>query len=194
MAQIRTGYFEEWVGRALRIGVFIAGALGLSSCAYVPSTYMGLSTSAGPTKAESARLAAARRAWPATRGPCFAADAGLSLDCELMPLGALTLAAYANDRHAQMELGRRFEEGEGVPLDLERAERLYTRAGRTTGGPIWIYVPGVGDNPGGVQRFETPYDYGLPEARVRLARLTERSEIRAVKRAIDGQAAVSEDE
>jgi len=49
----------------------------------------------------------------------FAKDAA---DPELQSLARL---ARSGDKHAQLKLGIRYEEGRGVPVDLERARDLY---------------------------------------------------------------------
>lgn len=38
----------------------------------------------------------------------------------------------------------RYEEGRGLPIDLLRAERLYSLAAADSGGAMWVYVPSVG--------------------------------------------------
>lgn len=47
-------------------------------------------------------------------------------------LQALARRAQAGDKHAQLDLGIRYEEGRGVPVDLGRAARLYRMAAEST--------------------------------------------------------------
>jgi TPR repeat protein len=49
-------------------------------------------------------------------------------------LQSLAQRARGGDKHAQLELGIRFEAGLGVPVDWARAERLYGLAAATSGG------------------------------------------------------------
>jgi hypothetical protein len=103
------------------------------------------------------------------------------LPCELMPLSNLATHASLGHRHSLLELGVRFENGRGVRRDFDKAEELYLAAGRENSGTIHIWVPGVGDAPGSVQRFNKPFDPGLPEAFERLRAL------RAKRAALAGQ-------
>jgi hypothetical protein len=66
---------------------------------------------------------------------------------ELRNLAAL---ASSGDKHAQLELGIRFEEGRGVPIDRNRAITLYRLAAAGSGGPLWVWVPAMVDVPGRV--------------------------------------------
>jgi hypothetical protein len=88
-------------------------------------------------------------------------------------LQGLAMRAQAGDKHAQLELGVRYEEGRGVPIDLRRAERLYLMAASDSGGTTYVYSPPVGRNGRGqVIPVDTgPRQHGLPEARVRLDEL-----------------------
>lgn len=91
---------------------------------------------------------------------------------------ALAQRASGGDRHALLELGIRFEEGNGVPVDWGRAERLYSMAAATTGGTTMVYVPPV--RPGSSGRVmpmsSGPVIHGLPAARERLRTLRKRIE------------------
>ena len=53
------------------------------------------------------------------------------------------------------ELGIRFEEGRGVPRDLEKARKLYRIAVISTGGTTFYYSPGANGNAG----LRTPGSY-----------------------------------
>lgn len=91
-----------------------------------------------------------------------------------LQLQALASRARAGNKHAQLELGIRYEEGEGVPVDLERARALYRGAASDTGGTIWVYSPPVGNAPGRVIPLDGgPKEFGLREAQWRLKRLKE---------------------
>jgi hypothetical protein len=57
---------------------------------------------------------------------------------------SLARRAQSGDKQAQLDLGIRLEEGNGVPVDRKRAIRLYRQAASDSGGTIWIYVPPSG--------------------------------------------------
>ena len=88
-------------------------------------------------------------------------------------LQELARRAQAGDKHAQLDLGIRYEEGRGVPVDLERAKKLYRAAATESGGTIQIYTPPVGENGQGrvVSHNRGPIQPGLPEADRRLQSL-----------------------
>ena len=98
----------------------------------------------------------------------------------------LAQRAAAGDKWAQLELGIRFEEGRGVPVDWSRAARLYRQAAASTGGTIMVYVPPV--RPGGAGRVmpisSGPRTAGLPQARARLEALRKRRRAGAEPRRI----------
>lgn len=93
-------------------------------------------------------------------------------------LSALASRAAGGDRHALLDLGIRFEEGRGVPLDWDRAADLYRSAAASSGGTMMIYVPPT--RPGGTGSVmpvnSGPVIPGLPEARDRLDALRKRRE------------------
>jgi hypothetical protein len=88
-------------------------------------------------------------------------------------LQALAQRAKVGDKQAQLELGIRYEEGLGVPVDIGRAKRLYGSAARESGGTTHVYSPPIGKNsPGRVLPISRgPRQAGLAEARARLAAL-----------------------
>ncbi|MDQ8757647.1 hypothetical protein RCO27_15565 [Sphingosinicella sp. LHD-64] len=88
-------------------------------------------------------------------------------------LQGLAMRAQAGDKQAQLELGIRYEEGRGVPVDLRRAERLYRMAASDSGGTMYVYSPPVGQNGRGqvVPINSGPRQIGLAEARRRLENL-----------------------
>ncbi|HEX5537713.1 MAG TPA: hypothetical protein VFX27_11010, partial [Sphingobium sp.] len=51
---------------------------------------------------------------------------------------ALAQRAQRGDKQAQLDLGIRFEEGNGVPQDKARAVKLYRQATSDSGGTIWV--------------------------------------------------------
>ena len=53
----------------------------------------------------------------------------------------LARSALTGDKHAQLALGIRYEQGDGVAADPERARKLYRAAATQTGGTIYVYVP-----------------------------------------------------
>ena len=82
----------------------------------------------------------------------------------------LARSALTGDKHAQLALGIRYEEGDGVAADPKRARRLYRAAAGTTGGTIYVYVPATRK---GGKGYVTPVNMGLrveglAEARARL--------------------------
>jgi hypothetical protein len=85
----------------------------------------------------------------------------------------LAARAQSGDKHAQLELGIRFEEGRGVPRDLAKAERLYRLAATDSGGTMWIYSPPVKEGASGrvIPVERGPLQPGLEEASRRLAAL-----------------------
>ena len=84
-------------------------------------------------------------------------------------LADLASRAQAGNKQAQLELGIAYEEGRGVPRDLRRAAALYRLASADSGGARWVWVPGVGGQPGRVQNLGGGQrQRGLAEARTRL--------------------------
>jgi hypothetical protein len=90
---------------------------------------------------------------------------------------ALARRAQSGDKQAQLELGIREEEGRGVPMDSELAERLYRMAATDSGGTAYVYLPPVGKHGRGrvaaISRGSARW--GLADARVRLERLRSRA-------------------
>jgi hypothetical protein len=101
-------------------------------------------------------------------------------------LSGLAMRASSGDRHALLELGIRFEEGRGVPVDLRRAARLYRQAAATTGGTTMIYVPATRRGGSGYVMPVNlgPVVHGLPEARDRLRALRKRRAAEGTQRRI----------
>jgi hypothetical protein len=91
-------------------------------------------------------------------------------------LQALARRAQAGDKHAQLELGVRYEEGRGVSADLHRAEQLYRMAASDSGGTTYVYSPPVGKHGRGrvIPVTQQIRRAGLPEARTRLDLLSKR--------------------
>jgi hypothetical protein len=119
---------------------------------------------------------------PATRYQGVSLAAG-GADPEIQSLAS---RAATGDKWAQLELGIRFEEGRGVPMDWRRAARLYRAASRTTGGTIMVYMPPVRrGGTGSVMPVSTgPRMPGLPEARARLDALRKRRQAEGSPRRI----------
>ncbi|MEM6267591.1 MAG: hypothetical protein AAF707_08700 [Pseudomonadota bacterium] len=136
----------------------------LAGCA--SSTYFGIDTDAGPTPQEQAVVLASLEDPPKAEGPCYDYDNEVYLRCDLMPLSGLALEASDNNRHAQLELGKRFEDGRGVEEDLDSAEWLYHYAATATG-PVALFLP----NSGVFLPLQGTYKPGLREARNRLEEL-----------------------
>ena len=82
----------------------------------------------------------------------------------------LARGAAAGDKYAQLDLGIRYEEGNGVPRNLKRARRLYRLAATPSGGTQYVYTPPVRK---GGKGMVTPMNMGprvegLEEAKRRL--------------------------
>lgn len=93
-----------------------------------------------------------------------------TLPCELVPLPLLSQMARSNaNKHAQLEMGKRYEEGRGLAQDYAKARRFYRMAGRDLKrGHVGTAIEA------GLGRPRTPGHLvaaGLPEARKRLRRL-----------------------
>jgi hypothetical protein len=88
-------------------------------------------------------------------------------------LQALARRAAAGDKQAQLELGIRYEEGNGVPLNLGVARILYMGAAATTGGTFYFYSPPVGGMKSGnmIPVNTGVHSTGLEAARARLQKL-----------------------
>jgi len=89
---------------------------------------------------------------------------------------ALAQRAQAGDKQAQLDLGIRFEEGNGVPRDIKRTMKLYRQAASDSGGMMWVYSPSPG---GGAPARVTPVDKGprqagLDEAKRKLCKIRSR--------------------
>ncbi|MEA3017205.1 MAG: hypothetical protein QOI38_1927 [Sphingomonadales bacterium] len=101
---------------------------------------------------------------------------GISLSAENgdEDLRAIARLAAAGNKRAQLALGIRFETGDGVPVDLRRAARLYRLAAATTHNRD-AYYPSVRMKTAGklLRTYETPR-FGLPEAQARLDALRQR--------------------
>jgi len=95
---------------------------------------------------------------------------GGAADSELQELAR---RAHAGDKQAQLQLGIAFEDGLGVPVDLDRASRLYQQAASDSGGAVYIYSPPVGREGSGrvIPVANGPRRQGLAAARARLVRL-----------------------
>lgn len=82
-------------------------------------------------------------------------------------LQQLANRAQAGNKHAQLELGIRFEEGRGVPVDIKRAMGLYRMAASDIGGAVWVYFPPVGN---GTKGRGVPVETGRRQAGLREAK------------------------
>ena len=97
----------------------------------------------------------------------------------------LARLARAGDKHAQLQLGIRYEEGRSVPVNVRRAARLYRAAAATTGGQHVLHIPARGG--GGVSAVQVnggALRHGLPEARLRLMRIACRRSVDRVLRPV----------
>jgi hypothetical protein len=137
---------------------------------------VGISTGLGRSLRAAAR-ALLRLGAPLLLAACATngyAGLALSSDSEIRALGR---RALAGDERAQLELGVRFEEGRGVPADLDRARELYFDAAtRPSRDRIVTYVatPG-GAAPSIVRSMPHGLEYsGNAEALLRWHRLLPR--------------------
>ncbi|WP_443028822.1 MULTISPECIES: hypothetical protein [unclassified Sphingopyxis] len=85
----------------------------------------------------------------------------------------LTCHASSGNKLAQLELGIRYEYGDGVPRDLSHAEKLYVQAARSDRNGRYVYSPPVGNERYGraIPAGESTNSPGLSEARERLLQL-----------------------
>lgn len=109
-----------------------------------------------------------------------------TVPCDLVPLDILiSMAENSANKHAQLELGKRYEEGRGVAADRNKARKLYRLAGRDSVRGRPIPMPGRNLSPlafgeeghggtviaAGLSRPRVPgwiHPPGLEEARQRL--------------------------
>jgi TPR repeat protein len=88
-------------------------------------------------------------------------------------LRALASRAQFGEKQAQLELGIVFENGHGVPVDRQRARKLYSLAAAETGGSAWVWSPSVGPGAGKLIRIDLGRrQHGLAQAATRLKQLT----------------------
>jgi|TARA_R100000501_G_scaffold17919_1_gene34799 hypothetical protein len=91
---------------------------------------------------------------------------------EAFEIQQLALRAELGDKGAQLELGQRYETGDGVLCDVKVARRLYEQAATNSGGRQQVYSPPVGDVPGQMMVVDIGREQnGLPEAQARLKAL-----------------------
>ena len=147
----------------------------LAACACTPNEYMGISLSAPPTSKEQELLAAGQQMLPMNGANCVDRASKLPIACLLQPASSLAYEAVFGNRYAQLELGKRFESGRGVERDLEKAEKLYKRASKTTGGPMSICSWDDQAKRCHMIQVDLPYQYGLLEASKRLEALQART-------------------
>lgn len=86
------------------------------------------------------------------------------------PLAGLQCRAWSGEKLAQLELGRRFETGDGVAVDLKQAAHFYRVAAQDISGTTYVYSPPVGKRGRSmVLPLRTGIDQpGLAEAKYRL--------------------------
>ncbi|MBY0343428.1 MAG: hypothetical protein K2Q29_06200 [Sphingomonadales bacterium] len=160
------------------IGLSTAVVLAAGAAVTAPVSAAGLDRPV--TEAELRTLAAAyqrgdlgsgRCDWvhPVTEGPS-------RIPCEVVPLPILAdMARNVMNKQAQLELGKRLEEGRGVARNPALARQFYRKAARDSqrGAPIFneglatAAVAGIG----GHTIYSRPRAVGLPEAEERLRAL-----------------------
>ncbi len=137
------GYAKNWT-RLLSVTPLLGAVIALAGCA-APSSYMGIDLTTPPSAAA------------ASHSPSLPT----ATDLTALPLPDLARMAQGGDKHAQLELGIRFEEGRGVERDLDNAKKLYRLAASDSGGRIWVYSPPVGN---GTKGRVIPVDTGAKQA------------------------------
>ncbi len=149
------GYAKNWT-RLLGVPPILGAAIALAGCA-APSSYMGIDLTTPPSAAT------------ASQNPSITTATGLAA----LPLPDLGRMAQGGNKHAQLELGIRFEEGRGVERDLGMAKKLYRLAASDSGGRIWVYSPPVGNGTKGqvIPVGMGPRRFGLVVAQERLKRV-----------------------
>ena len=80
---------------------------------------------------------------------------------------ALAARASTGDKQAQLELGIRFLNGQGMTADERRACNLFRMSSRGTSGQLWIYTPSPG---GGAPAHVLPIQTATPSAGLAAAR------------------------
>ena len=125
----RTAALVQQAGWPAGAGIVAAT---LASCG-PPTHYLGIPLAGMVTPDEQASLAEGLRQGDTSATPCRWRAPGdaqaRALPCANVPLVALARAAHGKDKHAQLELGIRFEQGRGVGQDWARALELYRMAG-----------------------------------------------------------------
>lgn len=99
----------------------------------------------------------------------MAGDANLAIWSD-GSLQAILAAAKRGDKYAQYELGRRYEEGDGVNQDLALALRWYMRASKSEETQIFVYSGPVGSERHGraIKVLKPGNRVGLPAAAFRI--------------------------
>lgn len=80
---------------------------------------------------------------------------------------ALAARASAGEKQAQLDLGIRFLNGQGIAADERRACDLFRLSASDTRGPLWIYTPSPG---GGAPAHVLPVQNATPTAGLASAR------------------------
>jgi len=110
-------------------------------------------------------------------GGCAARDyAGISLLPGAAPadLQALAMRARAGDNQAQLELGERYERGDGVVRNLARAGKLYFAAALDSAGTRMMFLPGRGGAISTTPVHSGALVPGLPAAKYAMKRIYRR--------------------
>ena len=81
---------------------------------------------------------------------------------------ALAARASIGDKQAQLDLGIRFLNGQGMTADKRRACDLFRLSASDSGGPLWIYTPSPG---GGAPARVLPVQTATPTAGLASARV-----------------------
>ncbi len=105
----------------------------------------------------------------------------------------IALRAQAGDKRAQMHLGMAYQLGLHLPVDWQKAKRLYRQAAASTGGTMWVYSPPVGKGTSGrvIPVNRGPVQRGDPAAAMLLERLEMMEKAGAAERTAPPQEAIA---
>lgn len=147
--------------------------LAFNSCKYLFAAALMLQIPL-PTKAEPGSCNGLHMSrFIATRGPDRKLQVQERAVDPAMTPEELTCLSDQGHREAALELGRRYEDGNGVPVDLKQAERLYGKAAADVPAVVTLYRPPVNlGGSGAVFMLSNPNaSFGLIEAKERLSRI-----------------------
>lgn len=116
-------------------------------------------------------LAAAALALPGCATSSSYAGISLKPGAADPELQRLAQQARSGNLQARLDLGIRYEEGDGLPVDYRRAARLYLDAASPKGETLPVVLPATGASRSSVLPLETASRGGLHEAQARFVAL-----------------------